>query len=130
VAVRPGNFQQTTLAKFFSFLIRGFCDAVAIHDEDIASGHLLFDNVAFKAAEQPNHGGSGLKVFRRQWFTLVAQQQRREVSAIYVAESPACVVVVAEEKRGVTTIASSRGKGGSPIPASHENRLAPGESIL
>ena len=88
------DFQQAPFAEFFAGRVGSFRDAVGVHDEQVTRSKGGFGDLAFPIRKHAEHGGRGRQAFE---LAMGAQEQRRVVPAIDVAQAPAGVFVIGEE---------------------------------
>lgn len=96
-AVTTESVDQARFAEFFAVGAERFGDAVGIEDQGVAGTELAFGDGAFPILEDAQDGGGGGKAFEG---IVGAEDQRRKVAAVDVAEAARRVVVLGEEESG------------------------------
>jgi len=97
MAVAAQSCDEARFPKFFAGGTEGFGDAVGIQKQSITARDLTFVEGTIPILERAHDGGGGLEAFER---IIGAQEKRRKMAAVGVAETAGSVVIFGEEKSG------------------------------
>src|SRR5947209_19814207 len=94
----PDGFQQTLFAKFLSRTVQSFRNTIGVKQDGVAWSQFAFFQCAIPFLEQAHYRAGCPKPFQT---VIPAQEQRRRMAAIRIAQLARVIVVFRSEERRV-----------------------------